>query len=102
MTYPEKPYSPLSFLRTQQPETLQFLLLVRQRLILLFPAPDSDGDIILHPLRAHQPRSLLVPGRVRPALHEGDPARLVVGYGRAHQRRLGGSNVVPFAPGLVV
>lgn len=102
MTYPEEPDCSFSLFRAQQPEPLQFLLLVRQCLVLFFPASNSNGNILLHPLRAHESRSLLVPGRMGPALHEGYPSCLVVGNGRAHQRRLGGSDVVPFAPGLVV
>jgi hypothetical protein len=70
MTYPEKPYCSFSFFRAQQPESFQLFLLVGQRLVLLFPAPDSDRDIILHPLRAHQSCPLLVPWWVRSALHE--------------------------------
>ena len=101
-TYPEKPYCSLSFFRTQQPESFQLLLLVGQRLVLLFPASDSDGDVILHPLRTHQPCPLFMPWWVRSALHEWQPSSLVVGNRRAHKRGFGGSYVVPFSSRLVV
>lgn len=101
-TYPEKPYCSFSFFGTQQPKSFQFFLLVSQRFVLLFPAPDSDGDVILHPLRAHQSCPLLVPWWVRSALHEWQPSSLVVGNRRAHKRGFGGSYGVPFSSRLVV
>lgn len=99
-TYPEKPYCSFSFFRTQQPESFQFFLLVGQRFIFLFPAPDSDGDVILHPLRAHQSCPLLVPWWVRSALHEWQPSSLVVGNRRAHKRGSAVRMVSHFRPGL--